>query len=132
MSIINCPKCGRLFSNEIGAICKSCFDEEEKIFEEVRLYIKEHPDSRMGEVSDATGVSAKKIIRYIKEGRLEISKGMVGEVKCDSCGKPITTGKFCSDCIKKISNDVKDTIRKEPVEKPKEKASAKMHITKKL
>ena len=106
MDIRNCPKCRQVFTYVNSPYCPMCEKEEEKIFETVRVYIKENQNASMVEVVEATGVSMKKITRYIKEGRLEIAKGMHGEIICESCHKPIKTGKFCDTCLIRISNEM--------------------------
>ena len=108
MDVRNCVKCKKVFSYFNSPFCPDCEKEEEQIFEAVRNFIKDHPDCKMMEVVEATGVSIKKITRYLKEGRLEISKGMQGQgiLDCELCGKPITKGKFCDSCAVKISQDM--------------------------
>lgn len=127
MEMRNCPRCKRIFSYINSPICSDCEKEEEKIFESVREYIKVNPDSSLSIVSEETGVSPKKILKYVKEGKLEISKGMGlhGENKCEQCGKPITKGKYCDTCVIKINQQVEDmfTVKKNVV---------KMHIADRL
>ena len=110
MAIINCPKCGKLFSNDSGAICALCRKEDLDVFEKVRLYIKDNPDRSIAEVAKETEVSQKKIIRYIREGKIEISEGMLEDVRCEACGKPLTTGRYCPECLNRLSSDLKGSI----------------------
>lgn len=122
MEMRNCPRCRKVFNYISSPICESCEKEEEKIFESVRDYLKQNPNFTLAQVSEATGVSAKKILKYVKEGRLEISKGMHGEIKCEQCNKPISKGKYCDSCVIQISQQVEDmfTVTKKP--------AARMHI----
>jgi len=106
MDIRNCPKCKQVFTYFNSQLCPKCEKEEEEIFETVRKYIIDNPHCKMTEVCEATGASLKKITRYLKEGRLEISKGMHGELMCELCGKEITKGKFCGSCAVQISQDM--------------------------
>ena len=132
MAIINCPKCGKLFSDESGEICSICRKDDLDVFERVRDYIKENPDRSIVEVSHATEVSRKKIVRYIREGRIEISRGMLDDVRCESCNRPITTGRYCPECSVKLSSNLKGAIadygpKPEENKKP-EPMAAKMHL----
>jgi len=108
MDIRNCIKCKKVFTYMNTPFCPACVKEEEEIFETVRTYIKDNSAATMMEVCEATGVSIKKITRYLKEGRLELSKGMQGKgvLDCELCGKPITKGKFCDACAIKIGQDM--------------------------
>lgn len=134
MAIKNCPKCGRLFSDDSGVICAICRKEDENVYEKVRTFIKENPDCTIAEVATATEVSQKKISRYIREGRIEISKGMLDDVRCDACGQPITTGRFCETCAHKLKIDLHGSIAgsiPEPVEvKKADPGTPKMHFKK--
>ena len=107
METINCPRCGKLFLKFIEPICPPCVKEEEEIFERVRLYVKEHPNCSIKEASDACDVPVKRILKYIRDGKLEASHGMAGEITCGKCGKPILIGRMCDICANEASSQVK-------------------------
>ncbi len=106
MDIINCPRCGKLFSKMSEPICEECLKEEEDLFQKVRIYIDEHPNCTVNEVTKETGASVKKIMKYLREGRLEISKGMSGTLRCEKCNKPITRGHYCDTCVIQLNQEV--------------------------
>ena len=106
MAAINCPRCGRLFMKRLSPICEICEKEVEQQFEEVRAYVKENPNSPIKEVSDATNVSVKRILQYVREGKIDATPGMAKDVTCSKCGKPITKGRMCELCIKKVGSEV--------------------------
>jgi len=124
----NCPKCGKVFSYMSNSICKECEKAEEDQFNKVRDYLNENPMCNMQVLSDETGVSMKKIMQYLRDGRLQISKGMVGELLCDDCGKPILSGRYCDTCIIKLNQHVEDLFH------PRHdgERSGKMHTRKRL
>ncbi len=51
MDLRNCPRCGKLFTYVGHKYCPTCEVELEKIFEQVRAYVKEHPGSTVPEVN---------------------------------------------------------------------------------
>lgn len=112
MNIVNCPKCGRLFQKFSEPLCESCTKEEEALFESVRTYLNDNPNCKVEDLSKETGASAKKILKWLKEGRLEVSKGMKGTLRCESCNKPITAGRYCEACIIEISQTVNEMFSK--------------------
>jgi len=61
---------------------------------------------------------------------LEISEGMKGEVLCESCGEPITRGRFCDSCIIKINQDVLTAfdLKTPKTEKAKENKEERIHM----
>ena len=73
MNMVNCIKCGKVFQKMSTPLCPECEKLDEKIFEKIKDYLSEHPESSLAEVAKATEVSTKKIMRYLKEGRLEAS-----------------------------------------------------------
>ncbi|MCL2461462.1 MAG: MerR family transcriptional regulator [Defluviitaleaceae bacterium] len=127
MQVKNCPRCGRLFTEIKSPICPECEKAEEDAFQRVREYIDENEMSTLQEISDAAGVSPKKIMQYIKDGRLEISKGMSGALRCENCGKPISKGRFCDKCLLGLKRDINVMFGKEEHDEPGEKQKEKMH-----
>jgi len=110
MDIANCPRCGKLFTRMSNPICEACEKEEEKIFQDVKKYIEDHPNSHLEEVATETGVSVKKLLKYLREGRLEVSQGIGTALQCDNCGKPIPRGRYCDTCVIQINQEVADAF----------------------
>ena len=114
METKNCPRCGKVFVKIREPICEPCVKEEEQIFEKVREYVKENPNLPIGEVAEACEVQPKRILQYIRDGRLEAVPGMKGEVVCSKCGKPLLVGRMCEKCILETGfqvNDMKEAHR---------------------
>ena len=114
MEMTNCPRCGKVFNRTTATpICKECEKAEEGVFESVRSYLEENPNVSMAELAEATGVTPKKILRYIKEGRIEISKDSGGiDLRCSQCGKPIKKGRYCDQCVISINQEVGELFKK--------------------
>ncbi len=133
MEVVNCPRCGKLFNRISDSICPNCIKAEEALFQSVKEYIREHDNCTLKEVAEATGVSHKKIMTYIRDGRLEISKGMQADVKCDLCGKPITRGRYCDTCYLEVSRDLNAAFNKKQSQSDRDKVLKsnvqKMHIS---
>ena len=108
MSIANCPKCNKVFTKYADPLCSECMKEEENIFSGVKKYLQDNPGSSLGQVAIETGVSTKKIMRYLKEGRLIITNTEGIELTCISCGKRIFTGRYCDACVIKVNQEVGD------------------------
>lgn len=121
----NCKVCGRIFYHHHNDICPDCIIRDEQDFQKVRLFLKEFPGSKINVVEEYTGVSSKKILKYLREERLELAEKSEDFLKCLKCGKPITTGMYCSECyinfVKEINQMFSAPGNKEP--------TAKMHIT---
>ncbi|MCL1862180.1 MAG: flagellar protein [Defluviitaleaceae bacterium] len=108
MEAMNCPRCGKVFVRINAPICEPCVKEEEVIFDKVRDYIKEHGDKSVKEVADACDVTVKRIMTYIRDGRIDASGGMRDEVSCSKCGKPIRSGRMCEKCVLETNFQIGD------------------------
>ena len=106
MEMRNCRRCGKLFGYVDKPICQDCLRQDEDDFKIVKEYIYDHPRCALSEVSTVTGVSVKKITKFLKDGRLEVIEGMVEMLDCEKCGTPIKTGRLCNDCSGQFSRDI--------------------------
>lgn len=103
----NCKRCKRIFMYAMGPqICEVCKKQEEEDFEKVRKFLREYPGATIQEVSAATEVSAQLIYKFLREGRLEVSKDSPIALLCENCGVRITSGRFCINCSRKLANEM--------------------------
>lgn len=75
MSLANCIRCGKLFLNEShGAdICKQCLAETEDEFRIVKELIRKHPGISVTQIEEISGISSRKILKWVREGRIHLS-----------------------------------------------------------
>ena len=131
MNIIKCMFCKKPFVSMGGRICPECLEQIDKDFITVRDYIYEHKHSNIDKIAEETEVSKHVILHLLKEGRLIIDGADGGGVLfCESCKKPINTGRMCPACMEKVSNTMNKTVTHEkPAEVKQEqnfKGSAKI------
>ena len=104
----NCAVCGKMFVATRGEkLCKDCMIKEEEKELLVLDYVREHQGCSISEVIEAMGVTDK----FIKN---MIAKGLFANVErndlyypCQSCGKPIRNGTYCSDCLSRLRTETK-------------------------
>jgi len=104
MNLKNCKSCGKLFDYTGNPLCPECVKKDEEDFEKVKEYLEDNPTANVNNISEETEVSVKRITRFLKEGRLECKSVENSLLKCEKCGKPIRAGRYCNECLKKISN----------------------------
>ncbi len=115
----NCPVCGKVFVKINRNLCPDCIDKEEQEFEEVRKYLKDNPGASVMEIAEVTSVDENKILKWMREGRIDVTfTGGVG-LNCKRCGVQITAGNLCAKCAKALANQFK-TISTTPAAKPEE------------
>lgn len=106
MDIRNCKRCNRIFQYRGSKYCPNCMIELDEMFKVVRDYLYDHPEANVIQTSEATGVEEEIILEFLKQGRLELSEPSLAYV-CERCGKPITTGRYCQDCITTLDREMK-------------------------
>ena len=132
MELRNCKKCGRAYAFAGIDVCTRCATDDESDFRKVKEYLYDHPGSTVTEVSDETGVSERKILRYLRESRIEIREDNNCLLHCERCDKSIRSGRFCDECaaaLKREFNSVLKPAKGSDAEiNPKDKPAIKMHI----
>lgn len=120
MELRNCEKCGRAFAFTGSPLCSRCDNvNEEEDFKKVRDYLYDHPGATIVEVSEATEVSEKRILRFLRDNRIEIREEDNMLLDCERCGTAIRSGKFCDSCTAELQKELSKVLQ--PKEKEEEK-----------
>ncbi len=82
-----CSECGYLMYDDFGI---------------VRNYLETHRGATQSMVSQATGVAMETIRQFLREDRLEITPNSGVYMQCEICKAPIRSGRYCSECAKKV------------------------------
>ncbi|MCR4605502.1 MAG: flagellar protein [Eubacterium sp.] len=125
MEMTSCVRCGKIFNYVSGPrICQNCNKAVEEKFQEVKAYVREHPNVDMKSLSKACEVSPKQIQRWVREDRLIFSKDSPIGIPCERCGKTIKSGRFCDRCQDGMQRDLENAagIKKPAPEAPKKRA----------
>lgn len=72
MSVQRCDACGGLFAHLPRGVCATCLDQRESEFRAVRDWLRGNRGSGIAEASEATGVDEGTIVRFIREGRIDV------------------------------------------------------------
>jgi len=110
--VLKCPRCNRLFTKDRHPVCPECWRTEQENLDKVRRFLDENAGATAVQVADGTGVSEKDVIRFIKEGHLVAATGHAIEYPCDTCGKPISVGRFCPTCGEKLTKGLEGASKK--------------------
>lgn len=77
----------------------------------IRDYIDRNPQATVLEVSKATDVEVKRILDFLKEGRLILgSKNTNISLTCERCGKKILSGRYCESCSRELEKSLKSAL----------------------
>lgn len=132
MNISNCRRCGKMYSYSGKPICPDCVKKEDEDFEVARAYIKENPGCNIKSVSEETGISVKLLTKFLREKRIEFSDGSNVFISCESCGGPISSGRYCNNCLSKLGKEMlSNTASSKPAPPPRTpKSDGGMHLSK--
>jgi len=131
MDLRNCKKCGRAFAYNGIEICSRCASDDVEDFKKVKDYLYDNPGATITEVSEETGVDEKKILRYLRESKIEIIESDNLLLDCQRCGKPIRSGRFCEGCVIEMKKEFTSVLKSkddQPKVKDPGKRDTKMHI----
>ncbi len=119
---LSCEECGREMQYKgVGEYtCVYCGHLMYDDYGIVRNYLESNPGSTMGMVAAATGVSEKEIKIMLREERLQIREDSRSFIACESCGKPILSGRFCESCGKLAAAAERRKREKEAIEEKKQ------------
>lgn len=108
MEIKTCNYCHRIFNSATGSsTCPNCFSRIEGKFKEVKQFIRKNPRATIVEVSEACEVTIGQVRDWIKDERIEYTKGSKIGIECEKCGVTILTGKYCDKCKNEINLSLK-------------------------
>ncbi|ONI44997.1 hypothetical protein AN641_05140 [Candidatus Epulonipiscioides gigas] len=116
--IKTCSRCKKLFSYLGGKrICPECKNNEEKIFDDVKEYIRDNPKANFKQIHQDLGVSPKLLEEFIASGRLVLSSSSPLTLTCQICGESIKRGRVCEKCNTGMINELNGINQK--TEQPK-------------
>ena len=75
-------------------------------------YLRNNPGTPLAQVAEELDISYEKLMKYVREGRLQIKAPNGKYISfCEKCGKETAGGRFCLSCEGHILN-VLDTSKK--------------------
>lgn len=138
MDLRNCRKCDRMYSYDQVDLCPKCRSNNAEELKLVKEYLYDNPKSTISQVSANTKVDTNKILKLLREEKIEIAEGSENMIlDCERCGSAIRCGKFCPACINELRSELKsvsDAMKEEnaPKEVKKQKNIDKLFIASRL
>lgn len=95
----SCKICGRFFEAEAQIeYCPECKKSDDIMYKAVREFLIDKPRSSIFTVTSELKIPVKVIKRFLREDRLEIVESNNSFLKCQKCGRSISSGYYCKDC----------------------------------
>lgn len=90
-------------SNE--KICSDCRAEDLELEERVKAYVRDNPGITVNQLIEGSGAPRSLVWRMIQQGQFENSGLKDAKYPCGNCGKIITRGTYCSECMSKLKQN---------------------------
>lgn len=107
----NCPICGKLFTDTGLGVCPNCYEKDRQDEKIVIEYVREHPHTTVSEICRATGAHVKLVTDMVRHGQFITSGGQVF-YPCKRCGKPISHGIYCAQCITLLHKAIQNSYER--------------------
>ncbi len=111
MRVVNCEKCGKVFSSLSSRLCEECREEEEAMLKRAKEELYRHPGLGIMDLVSRLDIPVETVEKFVREGRLILRSGEQVRLSCEMCGKEITAGKRCSACEAKVRKMARDLYR---------------------
>lgn len=111
MNIRNCSRCKSIYQYDGFNLCYNCRKADELDFQKVKEYLEENPGANISNVVENTHIDTKKVIEFLRAGRLEIKGGGDIGLDCETCGVGITTGRFCERCAGGLQRELGQAMK---------------------
>lgn len=111
-----CDQCGSLVKY-VGVGEYNCVRCRNKMYDDygtIRNYLEENGTATATEIARDTGVSKEVIDDLIREGVLGNVEGATDQKRCVGCGRPVSQGRYCYECIWKVSTELKKAMMNAP------------------
>ncbi|MEX2461886.1 MAG: hypothetical protein WD469_11445 [Paenibacillaceae bacterium] len=116
----NCPICGNIFRKTTWPICQECKKTMENELSKCIEFIRRNRQTTMSQLIDQTGVDEQNIIKYIRDGKINIMDLPNLSYPCDLCESPIRKGNLCYKCRLKLNTDIDNMKRQEVKDREKQ------------
>lgn len=111
MDLRSCTKCERAYSFDGNDLCPKCRYENDGDFKIVKEYLYDNPGADIKAVAQETNVEIRKILQYLKEGRISITAGSENTaLNCERCDASINIGKYCNKCVNEMKKEINGAI----------------------
>ncbi|TMW72371.1 TIGR03826 family flagellar region protein [Alteribacter natronophilus] len=128
-NLANCEHCGKLFIKHSQPVCIRCHKATEDLFSKVLRYLDQNNDATLQRVTNETGVAEKRIISFIKAGRIRLAKFPALAYPCESCRSPIRQARLCRTCRTTILDDLEKSEREKQFEQRKTEPGPSVYYT---
>ncbi|WNQ11596.1 flagellar protein [Paenibacillus aurantius] len=113
LNVDNCPRCGKMYQKNPRDLCPSCIKEMDLQYEKCIAHLRANRGIDLQELSEATEVPVRQIIKFIREGRISIINTPNIHYPCEVCGGPIRDQAICDSCRQRLSKEVSNTLEDE-------------------
>lgn len=76
-----CKHCTKVFQSKFKTyFCKECKEIDNSQFDDIEAYLKEFPNSNALQIAESLGITVYEVLSYMKEGRLNMTRGIFSKL----------------------------------------------------
>ncbi|MCY0894992.1 MAG: hypothetical protein OWS03_01675 [Alicyclobacillaceae bacterium] len=106
----SCPRCGKLYHPVRRHLCPECIQEENRLFEKARQYLKGHSTCNVYELANHLEVHESVVEEWIRERMLVVRNHPNLTVSCVRCGR-LAQERFCAECRAALKKDFSEAAK---------------------
>ncbi|NLP33846.1 MAG: hypothetical protein GX359_01460 [Clostridiales bacterium] len=77
-----CKHCFKVFKTKFRTLsCNDCRSKDSDHFDDIESYLKVFPNSNALQISEALGITAYEVLKFVEEGRLHVTKGYFEQIE---------------------------------------------------
>jgi hypothetical protein len=124
LRVAHCSVCGSIFQMNMRGLCSNCSAEEDTYIKSIEKMLIRNRRLNVDELVQATDIPRKKILSFIRKGKIRIFEypNLVDE--CDVCRGPIRKGTMCNKCATRIQNEIAHELEQERLMKERIRANS--------
>jgi uncharacterized Zn finger protein (UPF0148 family) len=124
LRVAHCSACGSIFQMNMRGLCSNCSAKEDTYIKSIEKTLIRNRQLNMDELAQAADIPRKKILSFIRKGKIMLFDYPNLADECDVCAGPIRKGTMCNKCATRIQDEVANELEQERLMKERIRASS--------
>jgi hypothetical protein len=124
LRVAHCSVCGNIFQMNMRGICSNCSAEEDTYINSIEKTLIRNRQMNIDELAQAAEIPRKKILSFIRKGKIRLFDYPNLADECDVCASPIRKGTMCHKCSIRIQDEIAHELEQERLMKERIRVSS--------
>jgi hypothetical protein len=105
-------------------ICSNCSAEEDNCIKSIEKTLVRNRQLNIDELAQSANIPRKKILSFIRKGKIRLFDYPNLADECDVCAGPIRRGTMCNKCAIRIQDEIAHELEQERLMKERNRVSS--------